>query len=129
LLAKSHPNKWAASAFPHLLAMMRRQSSPTILHRPLGLFCLMARKPHSFCTYLHVKNTFPLNFRLKDNTCVTVSIVSKNSYDFDILLPNGSRRTFRWRSDSPHTLFNRLGQVDEMMKETVEYFLRKLPKR
>jgi hypothetical protein len=30
---------------------------------------------------------------------------------------------------SPHTLFNRLGQVDEMMKETVEYFLRKLPKR
>jgi len=94
-----------------------------------GCFCLMARKPHSFCTVLHVKNTFPLNFRLKDNTCVTVSIVSKNSYDFDILLPNGSRRTFRWRSDSPHTLFNRLGQVDEMMKETVEYFLRKLPKR
>ena len=89
----------------------------------------MARKPHSFCGDTSVKNTFPLNFRLKDNTCVTVSIVSKNSYDFDILLPNGSRRTFRWRSDSPHTLFNRLGKVDEMMKETVEYFLKKIPKR
>ena len=73
--------------------------------------------------------TFPLNFRLKDNTYVTVSSVANNSYDFDIVLPNGSRRTFRWHRDLPHTFLGKNGQTDEMMKETIEMFLASLPKR
>ena len=75
-----------------------------------------------------VKTTFPLKFQLKDNTYVTVSVVSNNSYDFDMVLPNGSRRTFRWHPDSQHTLVARNGQTDELMKESVEFLLKKLNK-
>ena len=71
---------------------------------------------------------FPLIFQLKDNTNVTVSIVAKNSYDFDMVLTNGTRRTFRWHPESPHDLFNKRGKIDEIMKETVEIFLNKLTK-
>ena len=84
---------------------------------------------HTFCRSVLVITTFPLTFRLKDTTYVTVSIVSRDSYDFDIVLTNGRRRRFRWHMASPHTLLNRQGNIDEMMKETVEIFLNKIASR
>jgi hypothetical protein len=71
-------------------------------------------------------STFPLKFQLKDNTNVTVSIAANNSFDFDIVLPDGSKRTFRWRKDSPHVFLGRHGKIDEELKETIELFLEKM---
>jgi hypothetical protein len=71
-------------------------------------------------------STFPLKFQLKDNTDVKVSNAANNSFDFDIVLPDGSKRTFRWRKESPHVFFGRHGEIDEKLKETIELFLEKI---
>jgi len=70
--------------------------------------------------------TFPLNYQLKDNTFVTVSIVGNNSFDFNMVLPNGTKRTFRWRKTLPHSFLDRYGKTDKNMKETIEVFLNKI---
>jgi hypothetical protein len=69
---------------------------------------------------------FPLKFLLKDNTDVTVSMSANNSFNFDIVLPNGAKRTFRWRKDSPHVFLGRHGKIDEELKEAIEVFLEKM---
>ena len=72
--------------------------------------------------------TFPLKFQLKDNAFVTVMFVTKGSFNFDIVYPNGSLRTFRWRENSPHSHLNRKGEVDERLKEAIEVFLFEMAK-
>ena len=67
--------------------------------------------------------TFPLRIQLKDNTYATVTLVTNNSFDFDLILPNGSKRSFRWRQDSPHSFLNRKGEIDQGLEEVIAAFL------
>jgi hypothetical protein len=72
--------------------------------------------------------SFPLTYQLKDNTSVKVSIVANNAFDFDLIMPNGSQRSFRWRKESPHSFVDSHGRVDQKLKETIKAFLNKLKK-
>ena len=70
--------------------------------------------------------SFPLTYQLKDKTSVKVSRVTKNAFDFNLVMPNGSQRSFRWRKDSPHAFVDSHGKLDKKLKETIEAFLNKL---
>jgi hypothetical protein len=69
---------------------------------------------------------FPLTYQLKDSTSVSVSIVTKNTFDFSLVMPNGTQRTFRWRKESPHVFVDNHGKVDNKLRETIEIFINKL---
>jgi len=53
-------------------------------------------------------------------------MVGNNAFDFDLVMPNGSQRSFRWRKDSPHAFVDGRGRIDKKLKETIKSFLKKL---
>jgi len=70
--------------------------------------------------------TYPLNFHIKDNTSVTVSKILKDVFDFEFLLTNGSKRTFRWKENSALIYRQRDGSIDKNIREAIDIFIKKL---
>jgi hypothetical protein len=67
-------------------------------------------------------NENPVRFTLNDNTTVIVKKVTNNKYDFEMILPNGNRRTFVWANDKPFDLGGQKGYLDALAIEAVNRF-------
>jgi hypothetical protein len=70
--------------------------------------------------------TFPLHFRIKENISVTVSKIFKDVFDFEFMMANGSKRTFRWKENSWPVYRQRNGRIDKDIMEAIGIFLKKL---
>jgi len=60
-------------------------------------------------------------FTLDDNTQVIVKKITNNIYDFELLLMNKSRKTFRW-SENFSEFADRKGNYDLLISEAVKKF-------
>ena len=67
-------------------------------------------------------NDSPVRFTLTDNTVVIVRKVTNNKYDFEMILPNGSRKTFLWLSDMQGNFEDKKGNIDEHIIEAINKF-------
>ncbi len=63
-------------------------------------------------------NDYPIRFTLSDNTLVIIKKVLNNKYDFEMIRPNGSRKTFIWAEDAAY-LNN---HNENVIKEAVQQF-------
>jgi hypothetical protein len=66
-------------------------------------------------------NEYPIRFTLNDDTKVIVKKVTNNTYDFELLLANKSRKTFIW-SDEFVEFADRKGNFDTLVSEAVKKF-------
>jgi hypothetical protein len=62
-----------------------------------------------------------IRFTLDDDTQVIVTKETNNTYDFELLLTNKSRKTFRWCESFIHFV-DRKGNIDTLVSEAVEKF-------
>ena len=65
-----------------------------------------------------------MNFRLQDNTYVTVKEISKGYFDFELSFANGTKKTFRWHTDTSSVFTDRKGNEDALIKESIEAFVK-----
>ena len=70
--------------------------------------------------------TFPLHFRIKENISVTVSKIFKDVFDFEFMMVNGTKRTFRWKENSTFVYRQHNGRIDKDIREAIGIFLKKL---
>lgn len=68
-------------------------------------------------------NEDSIRFTLSDNTRVVVKKVTNNKYDFELMLPNGNRKTFIWVGDGVYNFSNRKGSKDVIMEEAIKMFI------
>jgi hypothetical protein len=61
-----------------------------------------------------------IRFTLDDDTEVIVRKVTNITYDFELLLTDKSRKTFRWCED--FYFVDRKGNIDTLVSEAVEKF-------
>jgi len=61
-----------------------------------------------------------VRFTLSNDTKVTVKKVLNNKYDFELTMPNGSRKTFIWTAEAD--LRDRKGKVDKCVTEAIKLF-------
>ena len=62
-----------------------------------------------------------IRFTLNDSTYVTVKKVTNNTYDFELILANESRKTFIW-SNKFVEFVDRKGNFDVMVSESIKKF-------
>ena len=67
-------------------------------------------------------NESPVRFTLSNNTNVFIKKVTNSKYDFELIFPNGSRKTFIWWTDEVNEYCDRKGQKDELIAEAVQQF-------
>ncbi len=67
-------------------------------------------------------NDTPVRFTLNDNTIVIVKQVANNTYDFELIFANGSRKTFLWTNGTSTNFKNRKGDADASANEAVKKF-------
>jgi hypothetical protein len=64
-----------------------------------------------------------VQFTLSDHTEVEVRKVLNNKYDFELRLPNGSRKTFVWSMDCVTDFCDRKGRKDGLITEAINLFI------
>ncbi len=64
----------------------------------------------------------PIKFTLSDSTCVIVKKVLNNKYDFELIMPNGNRKTFLWFINAVNELRDRKGNIDPIITEALQKF-------
>ena len=69
-------------------------------------------------------NDVATRFTLSDNTIVIVKKVLNNKFDFELILPNGNRKTFFWFKDAVNELSDKKGNIDPVITEAVQKFVR-----
>jgi len=67
-------------------------------------------------------NDNPVRFTLSDNTIVIVKEVTNNKYDFEMILPNGNRKTFLWGDNMLEDFQDKRGNIDKRITEAVSKF-------
>jgi len=67
-------------------------------------------------------NADSIRFTLDNSTNVIVKQVTDNTYDFELIFSNGSRRTFIWIYGTTVEFKNRKGNRDLLMIEAVDKF-------
>jgi len=65
-------------------------------------------------------NENPVRFTLDNNTEVVVKKVTNDKYDFNLLLVNGSRKTFVWSIDMPVYHADKKGNVDVLVTQAIQ---------
>lgn len=68
-------------------------------------------------------NDCSIRFTLDNGTEVTVKEVTNTKYDFELLMVNGTRKTFLWTTDTPVSFDNRKGKIDAVATEAVNKFI------
>jgi hypothetical protein len=71
---------------------------------------------------MYMTNANPVRFTLNDNTVVVVKEVTNNKYDFEMILPNGNRKTFLWLSNTPGSYEDKKGNIDKRITEAIGKF-------
>ena len=67
-------------------------------------------------------NESPIRFTLDDNTQVIVKKVTNDRYDFELIMCNGSRKTFIWTYGTTADFTNRKGYHDPLVREAINRF-------
>ena len=65
-------------------------------------------------------NENPVRFTLDNNTEVVVKKVTDDKYDFNLLLANGSRKTFVWSIDMPVYHTDKKGNLDVLVTQAIQ---------
>ena len=64
-------------------------------------------------------NDYPIRFTLSDKTLVIIKKVLNNKYDFEMIRPGGSRKTFIWCESSVQWLSN---HGEDVIREAIQKF-------
>ena len=67
-------------------------------------------------------NEESIRFTLSDDRNVIVKKVTNNKYDFELMLINGNRKTFRWCNNDANEFSDRKGNIDGRISEAVKQF-------
>lgn len=78
---------------------------------------------HKVCSIFCMANDYSIRFTLNNGTEVTVKEVTDTKYDFELLMVNGTRKTFLWTKDTPASFDNRKGKADAVATEAVNKFI------
>jgi len=65
-------------------------------------------------------NEDPVRFTLFNNIEVVVKKVANDKYDFNLLLVNGSRKTFVWSVDMPVYHADKKGNPDVLVTQAIQ---------
>jgi len=65
-------------------------------------------------------NENPVRFTLDNNTEVVVKKVANDKYDFNLLLVNGSRKTFVWSIGMPVFHADKKGNPDVLVTQAIQ---------
>jgi hypothetical protein len=68
-------------------------------------------------------NENPIQFTLSDETHVIIKKVADNKYDFEMVLPNGSHKTFLWSLANDIAFEDRNGNLDLLVQEAIQRFM------
>ncbi len=69
-----------------------------------------------------MSNENPIRFTLDDDTLVIVKEVTNSKYDFELILCNGSRKTFMWTYGASEIFIDKKGNKDARILEAVNKF-------
>lgn len=64
----------------------------------------------------------PVCFTLNNDIKIIVKKVANDKYDFELLLPNGSRKTFVWDINMPLDYADKKGNPDILVIEAIKEF-------
>jgi len=67
-------------------------------------------------------NENPVRFTLDNVIKIIVKKVANNKYDFEMLLSNGSRKTFIWNIDMQIDYADKKGNPDVLVIQTIKKF-------
>ena len=116
-LAKSNvyslsENNLANSKLAGLVSCYKKNSS----------FSLKYYSKHIVCCVLGMTNENPVRFTLDNDIKIIVKKVANNKYDFELILPNGSRKTFVWDINMPLDYADKKGNPDVLVIQTIKKF-------